>query len=160
MYRSGWANSCGIELFTHGWVSCEQAIETLTQEYGGGQFNSGYLVFQPVIKQVENKLPVSGLDVESLEESDINLDDVVFDSDGESYGLQIDKSAESTLNELKDVDAVIQKAASAISVPKSAIRKKLIEIVSEELKKNRDIKIALFSDDDEIIEILLLTGEL
>lgn len=22
MIRSGWANNCGIELFTHGWVQC------------------------------------------------------------------------------------------------------------------------------------------
>ncbi len=26
MYRSGWANSCGIELFTHGWVTCEVTV--------------------------------------------------------------------------------------------------------------------------------------
>ena len=27
MFNSGWANSCGVELFTR-WVTCEQAIET------------------------------------------------------------------------------------------------------------------------------------
>lgn len=31
--RSGWANNCGTELFTHGWVTC---LVVLKKKGGGG----------------------------------------------------------------------------------------------------------------------------
>ena len=37
MIRSGWANSCGIELFTHGWVQCPSATVPPTVPGGGGR---------------------------------------------------------------------------------------------------------------------------
>lgn len=42
-FNSGWANNCGTQLFTLGWVPCEEEV---TSENPGGA--KGYSSFRPL----------------------------------------------------------------------------------------------------------------
>ena len=155
--RTGWANNCGVELFTHGWVTCEQALETLSQDYGGKQFNSNFLVFQPVIKTISESIPVSE---EVLTSSDTVLGDIEFSYDDKIYGLQLDRPAEQVLNGLQNIDEILDKAISRVSVPRERVKQKLIQEVEQKIQEMRDFKAVVFRDDEEIIEILFMAEEL
>lgn len=164
--RLGWANSCGVELYTHGWVTCEKLLNTLIEENpGGSQFYNNFIVFQPVRKELEaklkNTLPVSDKSINTIQDEEgINLDDIVFDIAGDDYRLTPDISAAKTLNSLDSSEEAIQKASQKISVSKDKVKGKLIEIINNELQKQRDFKLAIFKDEEEILEILLIVDEL
>jgi len=161
MFGSGWVNDCGNELFTLGWVTCEQALETLTQDYGGRQFNSNYLVFQPVIKKVSESIPVNPAIVATNEELNINLDQFEFSVGDEVYGLQVDGPAEQILNGLpEDIEQILDKAVTRVSVPREKVKQKLLQEVEKQLQVMRDFKTVVFRDDEEIIEILFMADEL
>ena len=61
MYKSGWANNCGVELFTHGWVKCQSVVVEITPDeyYPSG----GYL---------ERKLPDQDID-EQIARDDMDI---------------------------------------------------------------------------------------
>ena len=159
MFNAGWANNCGIELFSLGWITCEQALETLTQ--GGKQFKNNYLVFQPVLKPITESILVSESTIDQLN-GVVDLDQYQFDVGDDSYGLSLDQPAASVLNGLEPqaVEDMINQAVSRVSVPKERVRQTLVDEIERAMQQARKVKALLFRDDRDLIDIIIMTDEL
>lgn len=150
MINAGWANSCGIELFTLGWVRCAEVV------YGGSQFQKNPLVvFRPIIDSIKDQIQVRGDLVDYYPISDTELE-----IDGKKYVVVPQQTPDEIINGLKDVAKVLERAAKELGSTKDAARKELYTQIADQIKASDEMKATVFNDDNEILMILVAADEL
>ena len=178
--QSGWANNCGIELATIGWVKCDiqQPIclpiigyswlfdcpeqhyslgwlccgrVLVKKEYGGKQF----LVFEPIVDAVKHQLPVDDTVLPYFQQTETE-----FIIDGQKYELVVKRSPKEIIDAIDNIDEVLDEAAEKMGATRRKAKKELYNQVIDALNEVEAVKDSLFTDDEEIIMILMATDDL
>jgi hypothetical protein len=146
---AGWANKCGKQLFTIGWVPC--VVLVAETEFGGNQF----LIFKPILDEVAAQMFVGDKVLPYLQISDTEV--IV---DGKKYTMVAQRSPSEIIRGTPGIDGILAEAVDKLGVSKRNARSMLFDEIIKELKKVEKVKESVFNDDDQIIMILVATDDL
>ena len=181
--QSGWANNCGVELFTVGWVPCDQAVveppdclpiigqswlaDCPEQHYTLGWICCGiqvaavniggrqFLAFKPVSDLLEHQIPVDESVFFYSQESDTE-----FVIDGVKYDLVAQQTPAEIIANFPNMEEILDEAAENMGVSRRKAKKELYNLIIDQLNASEELKRSIFNDDDEILMILVATDEI
>jgi hypothetical protein len=180
--QSGWANNSGIELFTIGWVVppdipqtalclpwigeawldrcadqhyslgwlCCGEVLAVVEDGGGRQF----VVFRQITEPLEHQIPVDREVLYYTQETETE-----FIIDNKRYELVAQRTPAEILDQTPNLEGILTDAALKMGVSRRKAKKELYNQIIQTLNMNEQLKYSLFSDDEEIIMILVATDE-
>jgi hypothetical protein len=120
-------------------------------EYGGNQF----LVFRPILEPLESQIPV-GKEVMPY----LRMSDTDFIIDGKKYDLVEQRTPQQILADTPNLGEILDEAVEKMGITRRNAKKELYNQIIKSLKDAEGLKESVFSDDEEIIYILVATDDL